>query len=122
MRSMLAAALAPLCLTAQDPAPASSAVQEWQKQNATSLVAYEAERTKERAKVAKSVVDLERREDSWLSLARDVFGLTNNNMMDPATLTGAAVRAATTWPRTTQPQPNSLSPGNPATRPPRWMQ
>lgn len=83
MRFALAAALVPLCLTAQDPAPASSAVQEWQKQNAASLVTYETERTKERAKVAKSVVDLERREDSWLSLARDFFGMTSNNSMDP---------------------------------------
>jgi hypothetical protein len=88
MRSVLAATLVPLVpflLAAQDPAAAvaSPAVQEWQKQNAATLAAYEADREKTRAKVAKSVVDLERREDSWLSLARDFFGMTNNNRMDP---------------------------------------
>ena len=83
MRFALAATLVPLVLAAQTPAPASPAVQEWQKQNSASLVTYQADHAKDHDKVDKALKDLDKREDSWLSLARDFFGMTSANMMDP---------------------------------------
>ena len=53
MRTLLVAVVVvPVSLSAQAPSPA---VEAWQKQNAAALPAYEADRTKERAKVEKNV-------------------------------------------------------------------
>jgi hypothetical protein len=82
MRTLFVAVVAvPFALSAQDtPSPA---VQAWQKSNAASLATYEADRAKVRPKVEKALVDLERREENWLALGRDFFGMTQNTNMDP---------------------------------------
>lgn len=78
MRRVLAVALCSLPLALQE-----SSGQDWPRQNTEALTAFQANRAKERPKMDKALVDLERKEDAWLAVARDVFGSTENTRMDP---------------------------------------
>lgn len=76
--------LVPTLLSAQEPAQqAASAVPAPWPQQGPAIAAYEAHRAKGRAKVEKSLKELTRREDAWLVVARDEFGLSEANRLDP---------------------------------------
>lgn len=79
------ALLVPTLLSSQEPAQqsASSTGAQWATQQGPAVAAFEAHRAKARPKIDKNLKDLARREDAWLVVARDEFGLSEANRLDP---------------------------------------
>ncbi|MGH7636573.1 MAG: hypothetical protein ACREOK_02890 [Gemmatimonadaceae bacterium] len=75
--------LVPALLFSQEPAQQSAPSAEWATRREPTISAYEAHRAKARAKIDKNLKDLARREDAWLVVARDEFGLSEANRLDP---------------------------------------
>jgi hypothetical protein len=78
------ALLVPAWLATQEPAQqAASPSGQWIAQQGQAIAAYEAHRSRARAKIEKNLKDVARREDAWLVVARDEFGLSEANRLDP---------------------------------------